>query len=1004
MRQSLPNTPSGLHSHFTRYHLKPLKRKHDQLLNTQNHGRSVLITSPMSNNIPPNTAISDCPSSHEISSMTNNLCGQNSATDDMSLSTAATTASVSCNNTKYARPQSSRYFTAYSKSQGSAHLVGLSQFGFDCPKDQINSDEILLHIKLAEFSSKLSRGQCQEFTSILNLCCRTLEKKKHTYSTTIPVSYNLLQSQALLGKNSIVANLPYPKVHSLDDNHSYVSIRDCIADILGFGFPLDTIPLDNHYSFPVQYPSNSRHALQNIRERALAIFPDHPSLKIIWFNEWSDDFEGNISSKSRSPVWVKTITICPPPSFQLHKKQQLNYTYPIALGPKGANHNIVEKHLAEELKSLQINSPNNFFYDFASRTIVPVYVDMFVSMMDQPERRSANSIMLGTSTYTARWGMSLDFTSVANTIPTCAECLSKSTLSGGNRVIPNNSDCNQCCSWNLESDKNVLQFDPPNDYPPDAIPPCGKLSPIVLTYEKLRNCVTQAHNNIVNQTWSTKNAICFLRTHGLNKEALDRVTTHAENCLALALAQEQDPTDITFLELSNDKEENPHLFKEWDVPSLWNRGTNISQHIEAIMHLLFLGVTKKIIKMINTWLTLKMNYSEFLVMVKPLLDGIRGLNLPWLNVQPFLEGKLGTWVAENYMGFSRIALWFYGSVLPHLQYASVFVNPTQPTEKWTKTQNYRWLQVRGLDTEGNALTLRQRVSFFLSQDGGPPLPLPPKGCDVNDVMKMLQAHNIMISNLMVDVVQEDTVTLCTQSIHHFLDTFEVFDSSMRNVDEKPSWISSYNFLCLLNLPYIMDEYGPLRTLWEGGLQGEGFIRLIKPYIVHGLRRGWQSSLMKGTLERMSLSRVQHSTRLELQCVDDEFIESCTKIDFYVHQSTNEAMHRFISHKPLSVVYTVHGNWYMLCRNNEKHGESTFFGMRISHQSYIGNEQFMDYHKYDLNFENGDVLDTVPISSVTLSAVFLPKVNEDQIYTGVDTRWFFVCEDPTLFFRPRLSST
>jgi hypothetical protein len=63
----------------------------------------------------------------------------------------------------------------------------------------------------------------------------------------------------------------------------------------------------------------------------------------------------------------------------------------------------------------------------------------------------------------------------------------------------------------------------------------------------------------------------------------------------------------------------------------------------------------------------------------------------------------------------------------------------------------------------------------------------------------------------------------------------------------PSWISCYNFLCLLNIPRVVRKYGPMRNLWEGGPVGEGFLRFVKPVMTQGFRCSWETSIMKTLL-------------------------------------------------------------------------------------------------------------------------------------------------------------
>jgi len=51
---------------------------------------------------------------------------------------------------------------------------------------------------------------------------------------------------------------------------------------------------------------------------------------------------------------------------------------------------------------------------------------------------------------------------------------------------------------------------------------------------------------------------------------------------------------------------------------------------------------------------------------------------------------------------------------------------------------------------------------------------------------------------------------------------------MREENATPTWITSYDFVCLLNLPTMLTTFAPLRNYWEGGGMGKKIIQHIKP--------------------------------------------------------------------------------------------------------------------------------------------------------------------------------
>ena len=56
-------------------------------------------------------------------------------------------------------------------------------------------------------------------------------------------------------------------------------------------------------------------------------------------------------------------------------------------------------------------------------------------------------------------------------------------------------------------------------------------------------------------------------------------------------------------------------------------------------------------------------------------------------------------------------------------------------------------------------------------------------------------------------------------------------------------------MCLLNIPNVMRRYGNIRNIWEGGLEGEGFLRKYKKEMKNGLMPKWQIWTVRNLLKR-----------------------------------------------------------------------------------------------------------------------------------------------------------
>jgi len=379
----------------------------------------------------------------------------------------------------YSTNHNKNYFKKENSSGlGRAYLVGQSQFKLGVVGANVAKDEVDLHMNIAALVSALTTGQRDKLAAVLQQVVsvtrrQCLEKPSSSHwSTRVPLSSAELRSMYVEGRHALLPNLPRPPVTMVGD-HAYVSLIDCVADLLGHGMELDVIERVHHGAV-VRGIGESLRA-QRILDNSERL---HCGTKVLtlYVTEWSDGFEPSLSIKgNRGSCWVKTVTISPPPN----KLHSLSHTYPIALGHDGDNHEEVEAKFAEELLSFGRGGAMDFYHGSLERN-VRVHLELFVSLQDQPERRSANYIMLGTSRYTARWGLALDFIAVASGIPACNNCLASMMVDPKGHVA---RQCTECVNWDTDVHSGLLDFTPPIHYPKDLVPPSGKLTPKRLSYD-----------------------------------------------------------------------------------------------------------------------------------------------------------------------------------------------------------------------------------------------------------------------------------------------------------------------------------------------------------------------------------------------------------------------------------------------------------------------------------------------------------------------------------------
>jgi hypothetical protein len=123
----------------------------------------------------------------------------------------------------------------------------------------------------------------------------------------------------------------------------------------------------------------------------------------------------------------------------------------------------------------------------------------------------------------------------------------------------------------------------------------------------------------------------------------------------------------------------------------------------------------------------------------------------------------------------------------------------------------------------------------------------------------------------------------------------------------PPALSSYNFICLLNLPAAMEKFGPLRCIWEGGPRGKGFARFAKPFMKAGIHpKNWQYNLHLRLLRAKAFSHLLKPPERQVSGVTSKDALRDRKGDFHKYQSELEFTTTFsattISKKqPISII-------------------------------------------------------------------------------------------------------
>lgn len=290
-----------------------------------------------------------------------------------------------------------------------------------------------------------------------------------------------------------------------------------------------------------------------------------------------------------------------------------------------------------------------------------------------------------------------------------------------------------------------------------------------------------------------------------------------------------------------------NLDKPYNVPPAWYDYNDLSIFVDVPMHLLMLGVTKSVMLKIGKWLrNYKLN-STFLTMSNDILRSIKSLNIEWCKILEYPRtDKTGGWVSENFSAMGRLGTWFYSNL-------------------------------------ENMTEAKKEVA------------------NVSEIMDLVESLCLLLKTVMCLKSSPKEVEHLEAIVRMFLIYYDVID---RHLNEgNASWVTQYNMLCLLNLPETMRKYGSLRNIWEGGHDGESYIKHVKRQLCAGLVNDWKvwviSNLLKEEIYQ-DWKIIEHNA-------------NNLRKEIKIYPTNNNAKESFDSGKPISVLL-YNDKFYIFYRN------------------------------------------------------------------------------------------
>ena len=719
-------------------------------------------------------------------------------------------------------------------------------------------------------------------------------------------------------------NLPYPAIQTNVPNHCFVKISDVIEDFLAHGF-LPLQPALHHSTKWVSEMSQSPQLVTSM-QLAMAKYGTEPFF-FLGFKEWQDDYESQNGKKDRGSVWCKNITIIAEPGTPRHL-----CTYPIAFSSKGVDHQPVEKELEKDMLRF-MSEGDNFFYSSTLGRQIRVHACLYVSLADQLERRPVTRTTAGNHTFHARFGYSIRFKSLLDKLPSCASCrviiaeqlasMYTGSYISNPRSTASLPDCNVCLSWLHDpSLRSNVCYPAPDDYPQSELDDSGLLRPFRLTFRKLIDASLKAFQHVRSGDWTKKEGLAYLDVHCIVHETREVLLTKASLLRQLSNDSGNSEEERATLRERVEAQSmlDPEFLNGWDPPSIWKRNAVLTQHLDAPLHLIFHGIVKGMCPMVLGWLTNRRSRTDFnRYYCLGILNPISAFSLDWCKLIEF-GGSFAGWLAENYVGLTKIALWFWSGIL-NVSEDPAYEPPPTPYHRRNGKECQEWLKNHGRKdaSKMSAGEAKGVVSELMTRQQGPPAITGAVGGSIEVVCSLFMSLDRLVRILMAPAypVGSSYTTPAypvgssyTTLVHviDFLNRFETF-KPVRAGRESPEWVTMYNFLCLLNLPEAIEKLGPLRFNYEGNSEGEGFIPMVKPLLSQGMRKNWQKNLAHRFFRIRAMKLVTRDARLFMGNDIASNLEGSSRYRkkmYHKYRSWEQVHSDFLEGKPLSLVVLRNG--------------------------------------------------------------------------------------------------
>jgi hypothetical protein len=217
-------------------------------------------------------------------------------------------------------------------------------------------------------------------------------------------------------------------------------------------------------------------------------------------------------------------------------------------------------------------------------------------------------------------------------------------------------------------------------------------------------------------------------------------------------------------------------------------------------------------------------------------------------------------------------------------------------------ENAAWLKVSGIKIaqKASAAERKSQVERYFNQPNGPPSVVPnitPSSSDICHLLLLLFCifGTLFSTNLKGKKAANRFDALALQ----FLDPVEQIGRACLPNKKSPIWLSKYGMMGLLRCRQHFVDYTYPHLLYEGGIEGEGMMKELRPLCPNAVRKGWPCNLMNAYNRQNILASLTSGFESYPRCslpTDEQHRANGKRYSTLV-----DVDHAMKNHRPVSIV-------------------------------------------------------------------------------------------------------